>query len=294
MKTTWTFISTAALVMALTACGGEVRSETVMPAAREGGPFEAAYQSVEQIEDAAIEKDVPYVPTPQPTVDEMLRMAGVSQDDFIYDLGSGDGRIVITAARRHGARGVGIDIDPERIVEANENARSAGVTHRVRFIQGDLFQADLSEATAVTLYLLSSVNLRLRPKLLAELRPGTPVVSHEFSMGDWEPDDSKVVDGDRLYLWIIPANVHGRWRWGGAADEPRTLYIDQKFQKFTGSTGGASSMEIRNGRLDGSEISFELVRDGVTERYQGRVNGSEINGTVTAGGQRSAWRARRG
>lgn len=154
------------------------------------------------------ELDVPYVPTPERVVEEMLRIAGVTKDDVVYDLGSGDGRIVITAARQYGARGVGIDLDPERIREANENARKAGVADRVRFIQGDLFAADIRPATVVTLYLLPDVNLRLRPKLLRELRPGTRVVSHNYDMGDWAPQKSVTLNLDgrehRIYFWVIP------------------------------------------------------------------------------------------
>lgn len=152
--------------------------------------------------------DVPYVPTPERVVDEMLRMASVTSKDVLYDLGSGDGRIVITAAKRYGARGVGIDIDPERIREANENARKAGVTHRVKFVEGDIFQADISEATVVTLYLLPAVNLQLRPKLLRELRPGTRIVSHNYDMGDWQPQRTRrlQVNGSEhvVYLWTVP------------------------------------------------------------------------------------------
>jgi SAM-dependent methyltransferase len=152
--------------------------------------------------------DVPYVPTPERVVDEMLRMANVTGKDVLYDLGSGDGRIVITAARRFGTRGVGIDIDPERIREANENARKAGVTHLVKFIEGDIFQADIGEATVVTLYLLPAVNLQLRPKLLRDLRPGTRIVSHNYDMGDWQPQRTRrlQVDGTEhvVYLWTVP------------------------------------------------------------------------------------------
>jgi precorrin-6B methylase 2 len=152
--------------------------------------------------------DVPYVPTPERVVDEMLRMANVTSKDILYDLGSGDGRIVITAARRYGARGVGIDIDPERIREANENAQKAGVTHLVKFIEGDIFQADISEATVVTLYLLPAVNLQLRPRLLRELRPGTRIVSHNYDMGDWPPQRTRrlQVNGSEhvVYLWTVP------------------------------------------------------------------------------------------
>jgi ubiquinone/menaquinone biosynthesis C-methylase UbiE len=148
--------------------------------------------------------DVPYVPTPQEVVDKMLQMADVKSGDVVYDLGCGDGRIVITAAQRHGARGVGIDIDPERITEARANARQAGVTDKVAFRTQDLFKTDIRDATVVTLYLLPEVNLRLKPKLQKELKPGTRIVSHSFSMGDeWPPEKTEHVMGSTLYYWTI-------------------------------------------------------------------------------------------
>jgi SAM-dependent methyltransferase len=152
--------------------------------------------------------DVPYVPTPESVVAMMLDLAKVNKNDVVYDLGSGDGRIVITAAQKYGARGVGYDIDPERIKEANANARAAGVTERVRFIQGDLFQADLSEASVVTLYLLPEINLKLRPKLLKELKPGTRIVSHNYGLGDWDPIRTETIDtstGEHVvFYWVVP------------------------------------------------------------------------------------------
>jgi precorrin-6B methylase 2 len=155
--------------------------------------------------------DVPYVPTPQAVVDAMLKLGEVDKNDVLYDLGSGDGRIPITAAQTYGTQGIGVDINPERIKEANENAKRAGVTDKVRFIQQDLFKTDLSDATVVTLYLLSSVNLKLRPKLLRELKPGTKIVSHAFDMGTWKPEKVEKVDGKTIYLWtvpkIVPANL---------------------------------------------------------------------------------------
>jgi hypothetical protein len=150
--------------------------------------------------------DVIYVPTPPEVVAAMLKVAEVKKGDVLYDLGSGDGRIVITAARDLGVRGVGIDIDPKRIEEANENAKKEGVTDRVKFLQQDLFESDFSEATVVTLYLLPSLNLKLRPKLMKELKPGTRIVSHSFDMGDWKPEKTIDVNGRMVYFWTIPAN----------------------------------------------------------------------------------------
>ncbi|OUL31021.1 SAM-dependent methyltransferase [Nostoc sp. RF31YmG] len=151
--------------------------------------------------------DVPYVPTPQPVVDAMLKVAKVAKNDVLYDLGSGDGRIVITAAQKYGTRGVGIDINPERIEEANQNAKKAGVSDRVKFVQQDLFNTNLSEATVVTLYLLPDINLKLRPKLFKELKPGTRIVSHAFDMGDWKPQQTLRVDGKTVYYWVIPDKI---------------------------------------------------------------------------------------
>jgi SAM-dependent methyltransferase len=148
--------------------------------------------------------DVPYVPSPNPVVEAMLKLADVKSTDVVYDLGCGDGRIVIAAARDFGAHGVGVDINPERVQEARENARSAKVEHLVKFEENDLFAADIRPATVVTLYLLPNVNLRLRPKLLKDLKPGTRVVSHSFDMDDWKPDKEVEVDGRHLYLWTIP------------------------------------------------------------------------------------------
>ena len=150
--------------------------------------------------------DVVYVPTPQPVVDAMLELAGVKQDDVVYDLGSGDGRIVITAAKKYGARGVGIDIDPALVQKASERAAAEGVSARVRFVTANLYSADISEATVVTLYLLQSINERLRPKLVRELQPGTRIVSHVFNMGpEWPPDQMRIVGASRLFLWTIQA-----------------------------------------------------------------------------------------
>src|SRR5262245_2195866 len=152
--------------------------------------------------------EVPYVPTPTEVVEEMLKVANVGKNDVVYDLGCGDGRIVITAAQKYGARGIGIDINPERIRESNENAKKAGVSDRVKFVQQDLFETNFSEATVVTLYLLPAVNLRLRPKLLADLKPGTRIVSHAFDMGDWAPDKIIKVQGNQtertVYYWVVP------------------------------------------------------------------------------------------
>jgi SAM-dependent methyltransferase len=172
-------------------------------------PTATVASNVAVVANSKREPDVPYVPTHETIVDEMLKMAEVKGSDMLYDLGSGDGRIPITAARRFGTRGVGIDINPERIKEANENAQKAKVTDKVKFIEGDLFEQDFAEATVVTLYLLPDVNLKLRPKIMA-MKPGTRVVSHNYDMGDWKPEKTKVIKtpdntDHYIYFWRVPA-----------------------------------------------------------------------------------------
>lgn len=159
-----------------------------------------------QQDDVRRHPEVPYVPTPQDVVNEMLKLANVTAGDRVYDLGCGDGRIVITAAQKFGAHGTGVDINPDRIHEAEQNAKAAGVTGKVRFIESDLFQADIHDATVVTLYLLPSVNLRLKPKLLSDLKPGTRIVSHSFDMGEWRPDKTVEANGRTMFLWVVPAD----------------------------------------------------------------------------------------
>ena len=237
--------------------------------------------------------DVPYVPTRQVVVDEMLRLAGVGPGDFLIDLGSGDGRIVISAAREFGIRALGLDIDPQRVAEARDNAVKAGVADRVEFRQENIFDADFSRASVVTLYLLPAVNLRLRPKLLDELRPGTRVVSHDFHMDDWEPDRTLVV-GKTLYLWTIPAQVTGTWTVtvGGRRFD---LALRQRFQKLEGFARiGERRALLWEGRLEGERVAFTLIEgegdgDGTerAHRYEGRAEGDTIAGQVSVGVGRS-------
>jgi SAM-dependent methyltransferase len=237
--------------------------------------------------------DVPFVPTPTEVVDEMLRLAGVKSGDVLYDLGCGDGRIVIAAAKRFGVRAVGIDIDPVRIRESNDNAAQAGLTGKVRFIQEDLFKADFKDATVVTMYLLTSVNLRLRPKLLAELKPGTRLVSHSFEMGDWQPDKTSVVatsfgDERDVHFWVVPANATGRWEWeaaGGSGTKHCVLEASQQFQVVTASgREGDWPLSVGDFRLSGDTISFraDTEADGkmLSMLYQGQIKGNVITGTV--------------
>jgi hypothetical protein len=219
-------------------------------------------------------RDVPYVPTPQSVVEEMLKLAEIDNNDVLYDLGSGDGRIVITAAKKYGTRGVGVDIDPVRIQESNANAKAAGVTDKVKFIQGDLFQQDLRPATAVTLYLLPSINLKLRPKLLAELKPGTPIVSHAFDMGDWKPEKTVQVDGSTVYLWHVPAKVAGTWQYETSTargSEQHTLKLTQDVQSIRGTVAIQGASFPVEGTVSGARVSFTVKRGTRAEHYEANL-----------------------
>lgn len=200
-------LSGALLVLGLLVSGAGTTASHAQETDTTGVVSPPPLPDIQQVFPDTQQSDVPYVPTPQPVVDRMLEMADLDSSDVVYDLGSGDGRIVIRAARTYGARGVGIEIDAERIEEARKNAEEAGVTDLVEFRQADLFEADFSEATAVTLYLLPSVNMKLRPKLFEQLAPGTPVVSHDFGMGGWTPEKTVEVNGDTIYRWTIPEVV---------------------------------------------------------------------------------------
>jgi len=217
--------------------------------------------------------DIEYVATPRETVERMLDVAAVDSRDYVIDLGSGDGRIVIAAAGR-GARGFGVDLDPARIREAQANAKASGVGDRVAFRQQDLFSTDLSEATVLTLYLHPDLNVRLRPRLLT-LRPGTRIVSHRFDMGEWKPDVSDMTAG-HVYLWIVPARVEGRWqlRSGGRTLE---LSLKQQFQQLQGTARiDGRAIPLRDARLRGSTIEFTMDVDGAARRFRGVVEGRSM------------------
>lgn len=178
--------------------------------------------------------DVPFVPTDEKIVNAMLDLADVSSEDILYDLGCGDGRIVVAAALERNTHGVGIDIDPMRITEALEYAAHTGVEYLTHFFEGDLLEVDFSQATVVTLYLLDLVNVQLRPRLLDELRPGTRIVSHAFDMGDWKPDQREGCGSINLYKWIVPAKVAGTWQWQTACGQTYRVELKQKYQNITG------------------------------------------------------------
>jgi SAM-dependent methyltransferase len=233
-------------------------------------------------------KDVVWVPTPQALVEKMLDMAQVTPQDFVIDLGSGDGRTVITAAKR-GARAMGIEYNPNMVELSKQNAAKAGVSDRAEFMKADLFETDLSKASVITLFLLPDINLKLRPKIL-DLEPGTRVVSNTFTMEDWTPDETATVDGDctswcTALLWIVPAKAAGVWTWSGAE-----LTLAQSFQMLSGSLrSGGSAIDVTGGRLRGDRVSFTA---GPTT-YTGRLSGTTIEGTATTGSSTVKWTATR-
>jgi SAM-dependent methyltransferase len=231
--------------------------------------------------------DAPYVATDYEVVDAMLAMAEVRPNEFVVDLGSGDGRILIAAARSHGARGLGVDIDPARIREARANARTAGVTHRVDFRRQDLFETPLGEADLVTLYLTEEVNRRLRPRILSQMRPGTRVVSHDFDMGEWRPDARQRIGTATLHLWIVPARVEGRWRLT-VEGRDYALQFDQRFQQVEGAIAGpGGSVRVEQGRLRGRRIRFVADLGEGRRAFEGRVTDGRIEPLESSAG----WRA---
>jgi precorrin-6B methylase 2 len=233
-------------------------------------------------------KDVVWVPTPQELVDTMLSIAGVTPDDIVVDLGSGDGRTVITAARR-GAHAIGVEYNPDMVELSRKNAEIAGVSDKTEFIEADLFEYDLSKATVITMFLLPEINLKLRPKLLG-LKPGTRVVSNTFTMAEWEPDYEVTTQENwnswnTALLWIIPAKVEGEWKLG-----EDILSINQQFQMISGKlVSGAENSTIKDGRLRGEEITFK-TNDRI---YTGRVSGNKMEGIVRDSSGEKKWTATR-
>ena len=257
------------------------------------------------------ELDTPYVPTPQVVVNRMLELAKVKPGETVIDLGSGDGRIMITAAQEYGARGFGVEIDPYLVQSSNEEAQRVGVADRIKFLKQDLFTTDFHEADVLTLYLMPDVNMALRPKILAELRPGTRVVSHDYGMGVWRPDVQETVPApdktvgvrkeSTLYLWVVPAKVAGAWdleiRLGKKARR-YPLALEQHYQRVSGSVTGAGKKDAAvEGRVNGEEFRLELPR-GVISREPvelvGRAEDDMLKGTVRRKSREIAtWSARR-
>lgn len=209
--------------------------------------------------------DVPFVPTEENVVEAMLDLANVGPKDVLYDLGCGDGRILVAAARDRNACGVGIDIDPLRIADAMEYAGESGVEYLVDFIEEDIFSADFSEATVVSLYLLQSVNLQLRPRLLSQLKPGSRVVSHAFDMGEWKADETLKVDGVHIYKWIVPARVAGSWKWKKPDGRQYRVELQQEYQQVTGTAWiDGRKATLRRATLWGAQLELVLQADDAT------------------------------
>jgi precorrin-6B methylase 2 len=242
-----------------------------LPAAAQQKPYEP------QVGQAG--KDVIWVPTPDEVVDRMLRMAQVGPNDLVYDLGAGDGKIAIAAAKKFGARAVGIEYNPDMARHAQGNVEKAGVAGRARIVNGDIFATDFSQATVITMYLLPGLNMKLRPTILS-MKPGTRIVSHSFTMEDWEADEVSSMDGRRAYFWIVPANVNGGWALESGG-EKFELAFEQRFQKVEGTIGlGHTAGGLRNPRLSGASVSFAWVdNNGVLRSYTGTVAGNRMEGS---------------
>ena len=258
------------------------------------------------------ELDTPYVPTPQVVVDRMLDLAQLKAGEMVIDLGSGDGRIMIEAAKKYGARGFGVEIDPQLVKLSNEWAVKAGVADRVKFLQQDLFKTDFHEANVLTLYLLPDVNLALRPKILAELKPGSRVVSHDYGMGDWRPDTEETIPApdkkvgarkeSQVFLWTVPAKVDGEWRFelsSGVKSRRTRLVLKQRYQVVSGTVelAGQGNVPLSDGLLRGDELRLMLPAGAVDRgpvEMVGRATRDTLAGTLRKSGRDLAnWTARR-
>jgi hypothetical protein len=256
-----------------------------------------AYMDTER----SVKLDASFVRTPDYVIAEFLFKAGVGKDDILYDLGSGDGRIVIEAAKKTGCRAVGIEIDPDLVDDSRHNAALAGVLDRVRFIVADIFTEDFSEATVLTLYMGQDVNLRLRPKLLRELKPGTRIASYSFDMGEWKPDNTTSFGREDAYFWVVPANASGKWAWTegkGRSSVRWEMELKQVFQVVSGQVSrNGRPFPLRGGKIKGDEIRFSLDGDPAdkpsTLVFTGRIRGNTIEGTIAAETAHRTWKATR-
>jgi ubiquinone/menaquinone biosynthesis C-methylase UbiE len=248
--------------------------------------------------------DVPYAATPYELADEMVRLADVKSDDVVYDLGCGDGRLVIAAVKKAGCRGVGIDIDPARIKESRQNAIIAGVQDRVRFVEQNFFESNVREATVMLIYLFPDVNIKLRAKFLKEMKPGSRLVSHAFDMGDWKPDNSASIRAQRVYYWVIPANATGTWQWNDPEGRQAvsSLKMEQKYQSIRGTIAqGGRKTNLSEAKLTGDRIAFAVVESAsgrnITKEFSGTIRGNTITGKIrSTGGPRvrtDRWKATR-
>jgi hypothetical protein len=240
-----------------------------------------------------VSRDSVWVPTPERVIRRMLQMADTTRDDVVIDLGSGDGRIPIYAAKHFGARGIGVELEGNLIEISRKSAQASGVSHLVQFLQQDLFQADMSGATVVALYISPPVMTRLKPRLL-ELKPGLRIVSHYFKLDDWEPDESISVDDRTAHLWVVPARVEGNWV-VDVDNETFRMKVERRYQRITirGERAGRE-INVIGARLRGTEIHFtSFDRNGDVRHFEGRIDGSRMSGHSEAGGERRPWTASR-
>ena len=269
--------------------------------------FAAAPALAQDLDDSKDNVAGPYVPTPWVIVDEMLKLADIRGEDLVYDLGSGDGRLVITAAKRFGARGVGVELQTELVEMARIGAKHEGVTDRVKFVQGDLFQADIGSASVVMLYLLPRYVTRLVPRLRAELRPGTRIVSHDYPLAPWPPDkelsmdvpEKEIISGTswtRLYYYVVPARVHGAWELAlpeALAGAPLMMQITQEPHAVGGFVrDGGAELTLRDLAVRGEAVRFGLLYKGRLMAFEGTVDGDAMRGEVRARDRRGPWTAR--
>jgi hypothetical protein len=256
-------------------------STTTTPATNSTSPKPAttAYEPVR----GQAGKDVIWIPTPPGLIDKMLSAAKVTDQDRLFDLGAGDGIIAITAAKQYGTQAVGIEYNPDMAQFARRKVAEAGVTDKVRIITGDIFKEDFSSATVVTLYLMPHLNLKLRP-LLLKMKPGTRVVSHAFTMGDWEPDETMSYQHSQGYFWVVPAQIEGNWVMTGMDGGPMRVSMSQSFQNIGGNlTRGSQSHAMLGARLRGDEVKFQFItQDRKVHAFSGRVEGRRITGTVVS------------
>ena len=278
MKITW--IKTA-LVLAAMLTGVNAVAQTKPAAQGEFQPYSGQPG-----------KDVVWVPTPESVVNKMLDLAKLTPQDFLVDLGSGDGRTVITAAKR-GARAMGVEYNPDMVTISNREAAKAAVTDRVKFVNGDIFATDFSQANVLTLYLLPSLNMKLRPAIL-DLKPGTRVVSHAFNMGDWEPDETANIEGRQAFLWVVPAKLGGNWTLQFEG-QTRELSFQQSFQQINGTIkSGNESATLTDGRVRGDEVRFTFTERGAKREFVGRFQANTLSGTLKTASQNGInWTATR-
>jgi hypothetical protein len=256
-------------------------STTTAPATNTASP-KAATTAYEPVRGQA-GKDVIWIPTPEGLIDKMLTAAKVTEQDRVFDLGAGDGIIAITAARKYGAQSVGIEYNPDMAQFARRKVAEAGMTDKVKIITGDIFIEDFSSATVVTLYLMPHLNLKLRPILL-KMKPGTRVVSHAFTMGDWEPDETMAYQHSQGYFWVVPAQIEGDWVMTGLSGGPMRMSMSQSFQNIGGTlTRGSQTLAMLGARLRGDEVKFQFItQDRKVHAFSGRVEGRRITGTVVS------------